>query len=149
MTFLVDGRSSHRQSFPSTLCLCPVRGSVPRNGPQKTGSQASRKVIQYLIMPSEFFQHAHIQDQSLKNACGGSLKERLRGATPRRALHGVVRRWSPKRSPKLLSRSNTQKKRFRRTATRVTLQDKLHRKGPVKKHPQRTPRSQLWEAFGG
>lgn len=118
---------------PLYLCLCPVRESVPRNGPQRTGSQASRKVSQHLIMPSQFFPHAPVQlVLSLKNAPGGSLEGRLRGATPRGALHEVkTLLLPPKRSQGSPLQKRHPKKRFRRTATRETLHGQAPREGPV------------------
>jgi hypothetical protein len=104
LTFSVDGRSRYHLSFPSFPCLCPVRGSVPRNGPHGTGSQASRKVFRYLIMPSEFFPHAPVRwTISMKDASRGSSRGGSEEPHQEEISGSDAPVIPPRRSPLLLS----------------------------------------------
>ena len=47
------------------------------------------------------------------------------------------------------SRSDTQNRGSEEPPQGSRFKDKLLGKGPVKKHPQRAPRSHPWEVFGG
>lgn len=76
-------------AIPSLLCLCPARGSVPRNGPHRTGSQVSRKTFWSLTIILVLPTHPCSMDYPWKMLRGGTLKGRLRGATPKEALHEV------------------------------------------------------------
>jgi hypothetical protein len=132
--------------LPLYPCLCPVRVSVPRNGPQRTGSRASRKVSRHLIMPSQFFPHAPVQlVLPLKNAPGKSLVGRLRGATPREALHEVKTLLLPqKRSPgsallKCRPKKEVPKNRHLGDTSRTGSEEKAPWMRPLVVPPRRSP----------